>query len=177
MGSSPSSRTTCSWRSPRRPTACWSWCPQWAISCPAAARFRVHGSLPEPNRSAAALSVILERERTHEFEPAFGLRKLVDVGARSIYSSPFQDPTTSVQAINAIHDILRRLARREFPSGRHSDANGRVRLVVRVMSWEGYVRLSFDELRLAGAGSPPVPRRPTAPGEGPRTGGAPRRRP
>ena len=33
--------------------------------------------------------MILERERSHQFEPAFGLRKLVDVAARSIYSSPF----------------------------------------------------------------------------------------
>ena len=121
--------------------------------------FRVRGSLPEPGRSAVALSVILERERSHEFEPAFGLRKLVDVAIRSIYSSPFQDPTTSVQAINAIHDILRRLARREFPPGRHHDARGNVRLVERVMSWGGYVRLAFDELRLAGAGSPQVARR------------------
>src|SRR3569623_2589698 len=90
--------------------------------------FRVLGSLPEPHRSAAALSVILDRERSHEFEPAFGLRKLVDVATRSIYSGPFQAPTTSVQAINAIHDILRRLAQREIPSGRHRDAPGDVRL-------------------------------------------------
>ena len=121
--------------------------------------FRVQGSLPEPHRSAAALSVILDRERSHELEPAFGLRKLVDVATRSIYSSPFQDPTTTVQAVNAIHDIVRRLAGRQFPSGRHRDAHGHVRLIERVMSWEGYVRLAFDELRLAGAGSPQVARR------------------
>jgi uncharacterized membrane protein len=139
--------------------------------------FRVRGSLPEPHRSAAALSVILDRERSHEFEPAFGLRKLVDVGARSIYSSPFQDPTTSVQSINAIHDILRRLARRDFPSGRHRDAHGHVRLVERVMSWEGYVRLAFDELRLAGAGSPQVARRLRAALEDLRTVASPERHP
>jgi uncharacterized membrane protein len=139
--------------------------------------FRVLGSLPEPHRRAAALSVILDRERSHQFEPAFGLRKLVDVGARSIYSSPFQDPTTSVQAINAIHDILRGLARREFPSGRHHDAHGHVRLVERVMSWEGYVRLAFDELRLAGAGSPQVARRLRAALEDLRTVASPERRP
>ena len=139
--------------------------------------FRVQGSLAEPHRSAAARSVILDRERSHEFEPAFGLRKLVDVGARSIYSSPFQDPTTSVQSINAIHDILRRLARREFPSGRHHDAHGHVRLVERVMSWEGYVRLAFDELRLAGAGSPQVARRLRAALEDLRTVASPERRP
>jgi uncharacterized membrane protein len=139
--------------------------------------FRVRGSLPEPHRSAAARSVILDNERTHEFQPAFGLRKLVDVAIRSIYSSPFQDPTTSVQSINAIHDILRRLAGREFPSGRHRDAHGHVRLVERVMSWEGYVRLAFDEPRLAGAGSPQVARRLRAALEDLRTVALPERRP
>jgi uncharacterized membrane protein len=121
--------------------------------------------------------VILDRERSHHSEPAFGLRKLVDVGARSIYSSPFQDPTTSVQAINAIHDILRRLVQREFPSGRHHDADGRLRLVERVLSWEGYVRLAFDELRLAGAGSPQVARRLRAALEDLMTLAPPERRP
>src|ERR1700754_1124017 len=139
--------------------------------------FRVLGSLPEPHRSAAARSVILDRERSHHSEPAFGLRKLVDVGARSIYSSPFQDPTTCVQSINAIHDILRRLAPREFPSGRHHDAHGQVRLAERVMSWEGYVRLAFDELRLVGAGSPQVARRLRAALEDLRTVAPPERRP
>jgi uncharacterized membrane protein len=82
-----------------------------------------------------------------------------------------------VQSINAIHDILRRLARREFPSGRHCDAHGRVRLVERVMSWEGYVRLAFDELRLAGAGSPQVARRSRAALEDLRTVAPPERQP
>ncbi|HKP88498.1 MAG TPA: DUF2254 domain-containing protein [Thermoleophilaceae bacterium] len=139
--------------------------------------FRVVGPLPEPHRSAVALSVILERERTHRSEPAFGVRKLVDVATRSIYSGPFQDPSTSVQAINAIHDILRRLAPREFPTGRHHDAQGHLRLVERVMSWEGYVRLAFDELRLAGAGSPQVARRLRAALEDLGTVAAPERQP
>ena len=123
------------------------------------ALFKVHGAMPRSLRDAAALGVILGRERTHDFEPAFGIRKLVDVAERSIYSGPFQDPTTSVQAINAIHDLLRRLAIREFPSGVHRDPDGAPRLIERTLNWEGYVRLAFDELRLAGAGSPQVARR------------------
>jgi uncharacterized membrane protein len=82
-----------------------------------------------------------------------------------------------VQAVNAIHDILRRLAPREFPSGRHHDARGNVRLVVRTMSWEGYVRLAFDELRLAGAGSPQVARRLRAALEDLRMAAPPERQP
>jgi uncharacterized membrane protein len=139
--------------------------------------FRVRGALPEPHRSAVALSVILDRERSHDYEPAFGLRKLVDVATRSIYSSPFQDPTTAVQSIDAIHDILRRLVGREFPSGCHHDAHGQLRLVERVMNWEGYVRIAFDELRLAGAGSPQIARRLRAALEDLSATASPERRP
>jgi uncharacterized membrane protein len=64
-----------------------------------------------------------------------------------------------VQAIDRLHDILRQLARRPFPDGRHLDEAGQVRLTVRTMSWEAYVHLAFDEIRLAGAGSPQVARR------------------
>jgi uncharacterized membrane protein len=67
-----------------------------------------------------------------------------------------------VQALNAIHDCLRRLAVREFPSGRHCDEHGHVRLIERTLDWQGYVRLGFDEIRLVGAGSPQVARRTRA---------------
>ena len=96
---------------------------------------------------------------------------------RSIYSSPFQDPIISVQSINAIHVFLRRLARREFPSGRHHDAHGHVRLVEPVMSWDGYVRLAFDEVPLAGAVSPQFARPLRAALEYLRTVASPERRP
>jgi uncharacterized membrane protein len=133
--------------------------------------------MPAPLRDAAAWGVILGRERIHDFEPAFGIRKLVDVAERSIYSGPFQDPTTAVQAINVIHDVLRALAVREFPSGVHCDADGRPRLIERMLSWDGYVRLAFDELRLAGAGSPQVARRLRAALEDIHTVASPERRP
>jgi uncharacterized membrane protein len=120
---------------------------------------RIEGELPKEASALAARCLILGRERTHEGDPAFGLRKLVDIAERSVYSSPWQDPGTSVQAINPIHDCLRRLAPREFPSGRHHDSAGKLRLLERTLDWEGYVRLAFDEIRLSGAGSPLVARR------------------
>jgi hypothetical protein len=45
------------------------------------------------------------------------------------------------------------------------------------MSWEGYIRLAFDELRLAGAGSPQVARRLRAALEDLRTVAPPERQP
>ena len=64
-----------------------------------------------------------------------------------------------MQALDRLHDCLRQLVSRSFPDGRHRDDKGVVRLVTRVMSWDDYVHLAFDEIRLAGAGSPQVARR------------------
>jgi uncharacterized membrane protein len=102
--------------------------------------------------------VALGGERTHESDPPYGIRKLVDIAARSC-KEPFDDPTTTVQALHRIHDCLRLLVTREIPDGRHFDAGGELRLVVPVLGWDGFVRLAFDEVRLAGARSPQVARR------------------
>ena len=121
--------------------------------------FIVHGS-PEhldENRLFDALS--LKPEPTLDEDVAYGMRLLVDVAERSLSESPFQDPTTAVQAIDRLHDILRHLASRPFPDGRFPDEDGQIRLLVKMMTWEDYVHLAFDEIRMAGAGSPQVSRR------------------
>ena len=102
--------------------------------------------------------VRLERERTHEHDPAFGIRKLVDIAERAS-ADPFDDPTTTVQAIDRLHDCLRLLAHRLLPSGVHTDASDVTRLVVRELQWPGYVRLAFDEVRLVAAQNPQTARR------------------
>ncbi len=115
----------------------------------------------DPSRLADNLTdgIVLGLERTLEQDVAYGLRMLVDIAERSLADSPFLDPTTAVQAIDRLHDCLRHLARRPFPDGSHRDEEGVVRLDVRVMSWEAYVRLAFDEIRQAGAASPQIARR------------------
>jgi uncharacterized membrane protein len=120
--------------------------------------------------------VLLGPERTHEDDPAFGFRKLVDIAERGI-SQPFLDPTTTKQAIDRLHDCLRQLAARPFPDGRYYDDSGELRLVTPTLSWDGYVRLSFDEIRLAGAGTPQVTRRIVAALEDLKTVAPPERHP
>jgi uncharacterized membrane protein len=39
------------------------------------------------------------------------------------------------------------------------DGNGQLRLVIRTLNWDGYVRLALDEIRLAAASFPQVTRR------------------
>ncbi len=121
--------------------------------------FRVHGEPADLDEERLHGALILALEPTLDEDVAYGVRLLVDIAERSLADSPFQDPTTAVQALDRLHDILRQLARRPFPDGRYRDEAGELRLSVFTMTWDAYVHLAFDEIRLAGAGSPQVTRR------------------
>lgn len=108
-------------------------------------------------RLRGALQLTLER--TLEQDVAFGLRMLVDMGVKAISESPLADPTTTVQVIDRVHDVMRQLSRRRLPDGVRYDERGVARLIVPSMDWQAYVRLAFEEMRLAGVGSPQVTRR------------------
>ena len=119
----------------------------------------ITGATERLNVNAAIRSIELGLERTLDQDMAYGLRLLVDIAERSLSDGPFLDPTTAVQAIDRLHDCLRQLAPRPFPDGRYRDKRGEVRLITPSMAWEDYVHLAFDEIRMAGAGSPQVARR------------------
>jgi uncharacterized membrane protein len=121
--------------------------------------FVVHGDKSRLDERNVVEGLVLKLEPTLDRDVAYGFRMLVDIAERSLSESPFQDPTTAVQAIDRLHEGLRQLARRPFPDGRHRDEAGEVRLIVKTMNWEAYVHLAFAEIRMAGAGSPQVARR------------------
>jgi uncharacterized membrane protein len=121
--------------------------------------FVVHGDKSSLDERKVVEGLVLKLEPTLDRDVAYGFRMLVDIAERSLSESPFQDPTTAVQAIDRLHEGLRQLARRPFPDGRHRDEAGEVRLIVKTMNWEAYVHLAFDEIRMTGAGSPQVARR------------------
>ena len=115
---------------------------------------RVEGA-PTASVAEAAQLITLHDERTHELDPAFGFRKLVDISIRSASD----DPATTVEALHRIHEGMRQLAVRSFPSGEHRDASGTVRLTVPVRDWDDFVLLAFEEIRLRADGSPQIARR------------------
>jgi uncharacterized membrane protein len=121
--------------------------------------FRVHGDPRGLDEEKLREALIVKQERTLDEDVGYGIRMLVDIAERSLSDSPLQDPTTTVQAIDRLHDLLRQLVRRPFPDGRYYDGAGALRLTVPSMSWEAYLLLATEEIRLAGAGSPPVTRR------------------
>ena len=121
--------------------------------------FRVHGDGRELDASALREALMMQLEPTLDGDVSYGIRLLVDIAVRSLSESPFQDPTTAVQAIDRLHDILRQLVRRTFHDGVHRDDDGIERLALPVTSWEAFVLLAFEEIRLAGAGSPQIGRK------------------
>jgi len=118
---------------------------------------RVHGGGPlDESRLRQALEVA--RERTFEQDPKYPLRLLVDIAIKAL-SPAINDPTTAVQAIDQIEDLLRRLGRRALDAGCVRDDRGELRLVFPTPSWEDYLKLAFDEIRQYGTGSVQVMRR------------------
>jgi len=103
-------------------------------------------------------TVATDRERSMEQDTPFGIRQLVDMAERAL-SPSLNDPTTAVQAIDQMHDILRRLATKRFPSRVRLDDEGRPRLLLRRPDWPDYVHLALDEVRQYGATSLQVMRR------------------
>jgi uncharacterized membrane protein len=97
-------------------------------------------------------AVHLDRERTFEQDPKYPIRILVDIAIKAL-SPAINDPTTAVQTIDQIEDLLRRLGECDLDAGYASDANGIVRLIFPMPTWEDYLTLAFDEIRQYGVTS------------------------
>jgi uncharacterized membrane protein len=83
---------------------------------------------------------------------------LVDIAIKAL-SAAINDPTTAVQTIDQIEDLLHRLGRCNLDVGYAMDGSGAVRLIFPVPTWEDYLTLAFDEIRQYGASSVQVMRR------------------
>jgi uncharacterized membrane protein len=120
--------------------------------------FEVRGDPRALDGEALAAAVAIGRERTLRQDPGFGFRSLVDVAERAL-SPGTNDPTTAVQALDELHDLLRRLCTRRFPAPARADATGRPRVILPRPDFDAYVRLAVDEIRHYGRGSVQVARR------------------
>ncbi len=95
---------------------------------------------------------------TFKQDPRFALRLLVDVAIRAL-SPAVNDPTTAVQALDQIEDLLRLLGCRRLDSGAVRDSYGILRVVFPAPAWDDFLQLAFDEIRQYGSASIQVQRR------------------
>ena len=119
---------------------------------------RVHGAGTPLPEDALLRAVRLGRERTFEQDPKYPIRLLVDIAIKAL-SPAINDPTTAVQTIDQLEDLLCRLGASELDAGRAADGDGAIRLVFPTPTWEDYLTLAFDEIRQFGSSSVQVMRR------------------
>jgi uncharacterized membrane protein len=119
---------------------------------------QVYGAREKVDESALRQAIEVGDERTFEQDPKYAIRILVDIAIKAL-SPAINDPTTAVQALDQIEDLLLRLGRRHLEIGHYRDSQGALRLVVPFPSWEDFVRLALDEIRFCGATSVQVTRR------------------
>jgi uncharacterized membrane protein len=119
---------------------------------------QVHGATSQLSKESLLRSVYLNRERTFEQDPKYPIRLLVDIAIKAL-SPAINDPTTAVQTIDQIEDLLHRLGRCNLDVGYVTDGSGVVRLIFPMPTWADYLSLAFDEIRQYGASSVQVMRR------------------
>jgi uncharacterized membrane protein len=119
---------------------------------------RVYGGTATLSERALRRAIRLSLTRTFEQDPKYALRLLADVAIRAL-SPAVNDPTTAVQALDQIENLLGQLGRVDLDIGYIRDATGALRVTFPAPTWDDYLALAFDEIRQFGASSVQVDRR------------------
>jgi uncharacterized membrane protein len=106
----------------------------------------------------ALKSVAMDAERTMEQDLAFGFRQLTDIAERAL-SPAVNDPTTASQAVDMMHDLLRTLTTRPWPTGCWRDEHGQCRLLVPQYQLADFLDIAVGEVWHYGAGAAQIPAR------------------
>jgi uncharacterized membrane protein len=125
-----------------------------------AALFEVYGGegLDEAAEDTLRATMVLGVERTIEQDPAFAIRVMVDIAIRAL-SPAVNDPTTAVQVLDHLGEMLRLLGATPLPPTlAPADLPSRG-VVLRTRRWDDVVELSFTEIRQYGGSSVQVVRR------------------
>lgn len=117
----------------------------------------VYGASVIPERLIRS-AIFTGDERTLLDDPAFAIRMLVDVAIKAL-SPAVNDPTTAVQVLDRLEDLLRYASSKHLTSGLVTDHDGKIRVIYRTPTWDDLVELALVEIRAFGAGQYQVTRR------------------
>jgi uncharacterized membrane protein len=117
-----------------------------------------YGGALDPDDAERLLggTVVLGVERTIEQDPAFAMRIMVDIAIKAL-SPALNDPTTAVQVLNHLGDLLRLIGTTDVEQ--EGDPAGRPGVVIVARRWEDFLALGVTEIREYGASSVQVMRR------------------
>jgi uncharacterized membrane protein len=118
-----------------------------------------NGSVPAHADRQLQRMVALGVERTVEQDPAFAIRIMADIAVKAL-SAAINDPTTAVQALDHLGNVLRLLGSTSLHGPlTFRDREGTPRLLMPGRTWEDYLTLAVTEIREYGSGSVQVMRR------------------
>lgn len=128
--------------------------------------FLVHGRplLRLPNQEGPAVTaaeadlegcVRVGDERTMAEDPEFGFRQLVDIALRAL-SPSLNDPSTAIQVIDRLDELLEELRPRDIPAPMVMWDDARSMVTVPAPDWDAYVELATFEISQAGQELPQV---------------------
>lgn len=125
-----------------------------------AALLTVHGPANGARQvlSSASRLAAFDSERSFEQDLAFGFRQLIDIAERAL-SPAVNDPTTACQALDVLHDLLRRLATRPSPSSVVQGPGGMAALIVPRHEFGDLLVLTVSEIWHYGHTAAQVPAR------------------
>lgn len=111
--------------------------------------FDIYGDqVPDPGKLLG--TVRLGAERSTEEDVGFGMRQLVDIAARAL-SPGVNDPTTAIQVIDQLHDLLRRLATRPLLPRQFLENRGQDAVHIPQPTFADYLDLAVGEIAIGGA--------------------------
>jgi uncharacterized membrane protein len=105
------------------------------------------GGFDDDRAAAVRSAFVLERERSIEQDPLFGVRQIVDIAVKAL-SPGVNDPTTAEQCLDVLADILVAVVDREFPTPLRAGEGG-ARYYFTRASFADYVEASFGQIRRA----------------------------
>jgi uncharacterized membrane protein len=119
---------------------------------------RVRGGQRRLAESWLRRAIRIGEDRSIEQDPKYAIRLIADIAIRAL-SPAVNDPTTAVQALDQLEDLLRRIGASRLDVGYAYDQNGLLRVIYPTPGWEDFLALAIDEIRYYGAHSIQVMRR------------------
>lgn len=114
---------------------------------------RVWPEVDEQVKGAIASAVNVDRTRTVESDPTYGIRQLVDIALRAL-SPSLNDPTTGSDVIRHLGGPIKAILLRDLPGRVVGGDNGARVFLARAWSYSDYVHAAFREIRINADGEP-----------------------
>jgi len=114
-------------------------------------RIEPEGSLEDEDAERICRAFLVGGQPTEEQDLEYSVRRLVEVALRAL-SPGINDPFTAMTCVDWLGAALARLADSGMPASERRDEDGRLRLLLDPLTFEGVADAAFKQIRQAGAG-------------------------